>query len=130
VYEKTTANVLIRVEPSYLDDQSSPADNVYVWAYRIVIENKGQETVCLRSRYWRITDARGGVQEVAGEGVVGEQPVLAPGEKFMYTSGAPLKTPSGFMTGNYIMEGKDGRRFTVDIPVFSLDSPYQTRAIH
>jgi ApaG protein len=125
MYEKTTDNVRVSVEPAYLDDQSSPEDRRYVWAYRVRIENCGRESVRLRSRYWRITDANGFMQEVSGEGVVGDQPILKPGENYEYTSGAPLTTPSGFMVGNYTMEGENGRYFTVDIPAFSLDSPHQ-----
>jgi ApaG protein len=125
MYEKITGNIAILVEPSFLDEQSSPEDNRYVWAYKVRIENRGRETVRLRSRYWRITDAHGQVQEVAGEGVVGAQPTLAPGENFEYTSGAPLPTPSGFMVGKYTMEDSGGRPFTVEIPAFSLDSPHQ-----
>src|SRR5690606_33720899 len=103
----------------------------YVWAYRVVIENQGPDAIRLRSRYWRITDANGTTQEVSGEGVVGEQPVLKSGEIYEYTSGAPLATPSGFMSGAYTMEGlSSGKRFTVDVPAFSLDSPYQPKAIH
>jgi ApaG protein len=89
------------------------------------IENNGKETVQLRSRYWRITDNRGQVQEVRGPGVVGEQPVLRPGESFEYTSGTPLATPSGIMVGAYHMETKGGESFAVRIPAFSLDSPHQ-----
>lgn len=130
MYEKTTADIWIGVEPSFLDDQSSPEDGRYVWAYKVKIENRGQDTVRLRARYWRITDANGQVQEVSGEGVVGAQPTLRPGENFEYTSGAPLPTPSGFMVGNYTMEDSGGRPFTVDIPAFSLDSPHYRAALN
>lgn len=95
-----------------------------MWAYQVKIENLGQSTVQLRNRYWHITDAGGRVQEVRGAGVVGEQPVLRPGEKFEYTSGTPLPTPSGIMTGTYQMESDSGERFDVRVPAFSLDSPY------
>ena len=125
MYEKITGSIAITVEPAYLDDQSSPEDGRFVWAYKVKIENRGPEPVRLRSRYWRITDANGHIQEVSGEGVVGEQPLLAPGGNFEYTSGAPLQTPSGFMVGNYTMEDSGGRPFKVDIPAFSLDSPHQ-----
>jgi ApaG protein len=130
MYEKTTDNIRISVEPSFLDDQSSPEDSRYVWAYKVRIENKGQETVRLRSRYWRITDSNGHVQEVSGEGVVGAQPTLKPGDNFEYTSGAPLATPSGFMVGNYTMEAVDGRAFKVEIPAFSLDSPHHRAVLN
>lgn len=130
LYEKTTGNILIRVEPSYLSDQSAPEESRYIWAYRILIKNKGQDAVQLHSRYWRITDANGHTQEIQGEGVVGQQPVLQPGETYEYTSGAPLPTPSGFMTGTYTMKKIDGPDFTVDIPAFSLDSPYYPRILN
>ena len=120
----------VDVEPTYLEDQSDPAENYYVWAYRVQITNKSDQIVQLRSRYWHITDSNGQVQEVRGFGVVGEQPVLRPGESFEYTSGTPLSTPSGIMMGNYQMETLDGDSFDVDIPAFSLDSPYETRQIH
>ena len=124
MYDATTHQIRVSVEPIYLDDQSAPDENYYVWAYRISIENQGNQTVQLRDRYWRITDAQGRVQEVRGPGVVGEQPVLQPGEVFEYTSGAPLSTPSGFMVGSYRMEGPGGSSFDVAIPAFSLDSPF------
>jgi ApaG protein len=125
MYSQTTRSIKVTVKPFYLEDQSSPADNHYVWAYHVRIENCGRETVQLRRRHWRITDNRGQVQEVRGPGVVGEQPVLAPGESFEYTSGTPLATPSGIMVGTYDMETRDGETFAVDIPAFSLDSPHQ-----
>jgi ApaG protein len=130
MYESTTANIKIIVKPQYLEGQSRPEESHFVWAYTIRIENHGSETVTLKTRYWKITDARGRVQEVRGAGVVGEQPTLAPGQSFEYTSGAPLPTPSGFMTGAYQMQGEDGRMFNVDIPTFSLDSPHLPRQMH
>jgi ApaG protein len=97
-----------------------------VWAYHVRIENNGGRTVQLRNRHWRITDSQGRTQEVRGAGVVGEQPVLRPGDSFEYTSGTPLPTPSGIMTGSYQMEASDtGEQFDVKIPSFSLDSPHQ-----
>ena len=89
------------------------------------IENRGGETVQLRNRHWKITDSRGQMQEVRGPGVVGEQPVLRPGEAFEYTSGTPLPTPSGIMVGTYEMQTRGGESFSVQIPAFSLDSPHQ-----
>ncbi|HUZ71390.1 MAG TPA: Co2+/Mg2+ efflux protein ApaG [Stellaceae bacterium] len=126
MYSETTQSITVTVEPNFLEDRSSPGENHYVWAYHVRIENKGPETVQLRRRYWRITDALGRVQEVRGPGVVGEQPVLHPGDAFEYTSGAPLSTPSGIMSGSYDMETRDGRSFAVAIPAFSLDSPHQS----
>jgi ApaG protein len=125
MYSETTRSIKVTVKPIYLEDQSSPGDNHYVWAYQVRIENNGGETVQLLRRYWRITDALGRVQEVRGPGVVGEQPVLEPGESFEYTSGTPLATPSGIMVGRYEMETRGGESFEVAIPAFSLDSPHQ-----
>ena len=129
-YERVTRNIRVAVEPSFLDDQSEPTEGRYLWAYRITIENKGGETVQLLSRHWRITDSRGRVREVRGAGVVGEQPVLKPGGAFEYTSGAPLETPSGFMTGTYQMRAVSGENFEIDIPLFALESPYEQRRMH
>jgi ApaG protein len=125
MYSQTTRSITVTVKPFYLEDQSSPADSHYVWAYHVRIENGSGETVQLRNRYWRITDSLGRIQEVRGAGVVGEQPVLKPGDAFEYTSGTPLPTPSGFMVGTYQMETEGGERFDVAVPAFSLDSPHQ-----
>jgi ApaG protein len=124
-YAATTRAIKVIVKPFYLEDQSSPSDDHYVWAYHVRIENHGSETVQLRRRHWRITDAMGRMQEVRGAGVVGEQPILQPGEAYEYTSGTPLPTPSGIMVGSYEMETKAGESFDVAIPAFSLDSPHQ-----
>ena len=126
MYEQTTQSIRIAVTPIFLEEQSSPQEDRYVWAYRIRIENLGAQTVQLLNRHWKITDAQGHMQEVHGAGVVGEQPVLRPGESYEYTSGAPLPTPSGMMVGSYEMVGEQGERFTVAIPAFSLDSPHET----
>lgn len=125
MYKETTRAITVTVRPTYLDDQSSPDESHYVWKYQVRIENGGGETVQLRTRYWRITDSWGRVQEVRGAGVVGEQPILHPGEAYEYTSGTPLQTPSGIMNGTYQMESSGGEKFDVTIPAFSLDSPYQ-----
>jgi len=125
MYSETTRSIKVTVKPFYLEDQSSPADNHYVWAYQVRIENQGEETVQLRRRHWRITDGLGRMQEVRGPGVVGEQPVLKPGDSFEYTSGTPLTTPSGIMIGSYQMETRQGESFEVAVPAFSLDSPHQ-----
>jgi ApaG protein len=130
MYNETTRSIRVTVEPTYLDDQSSPSDNHYVWAYQIRIENKSTDTVQLLHRYWRITDAQGRVQEVRGDGVVGEQPTLRPGESYEYASGTPLPTPSGIMVGSYEMETEQGARFDVAVPAFSLDSPYEDTRRH
>ena len=120
-----TRGIAVSVEPTYLETRSSPWSSEYFWAYRVIIENQGQETVHLLSRHWMITNARGELTEVKGPGVVGEQPVLKPGDRFEYTSGAPLNTPSGMMGGAYQMESASGERFDIEIPTFSLDRPNQ-----
>jgi len=123
MYSETTRSIKVSVRPFYLDQHSSPAENHYVWAYHVMIENLGRETVQLINRHWRITDELGRPQEVRGPGVVGEQPVLNPGQSFEYTSSCPLTTPSGFMVGDYEMETASGERFLIRIPAFSLDAP-------
>jgi ApaG protein len=121
MYSETTRGIKVTVEPVYLDEQSSPNDGQFVWAYHVRIENGSPATVQLRARHWRITDAQGRRKDVKGEGVVGEQPVLRPGEAFEYSSGTPLPTPSGFMVGTYQMETEAGETFDIAIPAFSLD---------
>lgn len=130
MYDSITRGIRVSVEPRYLDGQSRPDEDYFVWAYTIVIENTGSETVTLKTRYWKITDSLGRVQEVRGAGVVGEQPTLGPGERFEYTSGAPLATSSGFMVGAYQMETDQGEPFNVNIPAFSLDLPDATSSLH
>ena len=125
MYSETTRSIKVTVKPVYLEDRSSPVEDHYVWAYHVRIENQGEETVQLRNRHWKITDSQGRMQEVRGPGVIGEQPVLAPGERFEYTSGTPLPTPSGIMVGSYQMETRAGESFWVQVPAFSLDSPHQ-----
>ena len=130
-YALTTRGVTVTVRSFFLEDQSSPDDNRFVWAYRVRIENRGTDTVRLLRRTWQITDARGRTQHVHGPGVVGEQPLLGPGQAFEYTSGTPLDTPSGFMAGAYHMTvPESGEDFDVGIPAFSLDSPHQSGRIH
>ena len=113
------------VLPTYLEARSSPDNSQYFWAYRVIIENHGKETVQLLNRHWMISNARGELTEVKGAGVVGEQPILKPGESYEYTSGAPLNTTSGMMGGAYQMESESGERFDIEIPTFSLDRPNQ-----
>lgn len=129
-YEETTRDITIGVEPNFLEDQSDPDESQYLWSYRVTIENKSELSVQLLSRYWRITDGRGRVREIRGDGVIGEQPVIAPGRAYEYTSGAPLETPSGFMTGTYHMRASSGESFEVGIPMFALESPYAARRMH
>jgi len=123
MYNEVTRAISVSVDPFYVEEQSEPTENRWVFGYRVVIENKGPEAVQLISRHWRIMDGLGRLVEVKGDGVVGEQPMLEPGERFEYTSGTPLPTPSGIMTGTYQMLGADGRWFDVEIPAFSLDAP-------
>ena len=130
MYEQETDGIKVSVQPIFLEDQSKPSEDHYVWAYQVTIENFSSKTVQLLNRHWRITDAMGRTEEVSGPGVVGEQPVLKPGESFEYTSGTPLSTPSGIMNGTYQMEGEDGSAFDVMIPAFSLDSPHQPVQLH
>jgi ApaG protein len=130
MYSETTRSIRITVRPFYLDQHSSPNEGHYVWAYHVRIENEGGETVQLRNRHWQITDERGRLQEVRGPGVVGEQPVLQPGQSFEYTSSCPLSTPSGMMVGDYEMETSAGENFLARVPAFSLDSPEQKRRLN
>lgn len=130
MYERITRGIRIIVRPQFLDSQSRPAEGHFVWAYTITMENHGREPVQLLTRYWKITDSLGRVQEVRGAGVVGEQPTLKPGESFQYTSGCPLLTPSGFMVGSYQMKTAEGQLFNVEIPAFSLDSPHEKHSIN
>ncbi len=130
MYAETTRSVSITVETEYLPDHSQPDQRKYFWAYHITIENQGTETVQLINRYWRIVDGAGHIEEVQGAGVVGEQPTLEPGERFQYTSGAPLAVPGGIMSGHYEMTTGAGERFNAIVPAFSLDLPQQTTRIH
>ena len=130
MYSAVTREIRVDVKPIYLEEQSEPADGQFVWAYRVQIGNEGTETVQLLSRYWHITDGLGRIQEVRGAGVVGEQPILNPGETYEYTSGTPLPTPSGIMRGTYEMKTPAGDRFDIEIPAFSLDSPYQPQKLN
>src|ERR1700728_5472511 len=130
MYSAITRQIEVTVEPNFMPERSSAEKRQYFWSYTIVIINSGPETVQLRTRHWIITDAGGRKQEIRGEGVIGEQPVLAPGESFEYTSGVPLPTASGFMTGRYQMVTADGERFEIDVPTFSLDSPDSKRVLN
>jgi ApaG protein len=130
MYSEITRSIKVTVQPFYLEQHSDPVNSHYVWAYQVRIENEGGETVQLRNRHWRITDALGRLQEVRGPGVVGEEPVLQPGQSFEYTSSCPLTTSSGFMVGDYEMETPAGERFLIRVPAFSLDSPQDTRRLN
>jgi ApaG protein len=130
MYEQETSGVVVRVEPEFVAEQSVPHEGRYVWAYTIQIENRTAAPVQLISRYWRITDENGHTQEVRGSGVVGEQPVIGPGESFAYTSSCPLAAPSGVMMGAYSMKSAEGDSFDIVVPTFSLDSPYNARRLN
>jgi ApaG protein len=130
MYRAKSHDIEVTVEPEFMSDRSAPEDGYFFWSYTITIANQGADTVQLKTRHWIITDANGRVQEVRGDGVVGEQPELAPGESFEYTSGVPLTTPSGFMTGSYGMVREDGGAFDINIPTFSLDRPGAKRSLN
>ena len=130
MYRAVTRQIEVTVEPNFMPDRSSAEKSRYFWSYTIVITNNGNETVQLQTRHWIIIDASGLRQDVKGEGVVGEQPVLGPGERFEYTSGVPLSTASGFMTGRYQMVSETGEHFEIDVPTFSLDSPDSKRVLN
>jgi ApaG protein len=130
MYRAVTRDIEVTVEPNFLPEKSSAEDGQFFWSYTVVITNSGEETVQLKTRQWIITDATGRQQRVRGDGVVGEQPVLAPGERFEYTSGVPLATASGFMAGSYEMENEAGERFEIEVPAFSLDSPGGKRVLN
>lgn len=119
----------VEVQPRYLPEQSEPQEDLYTFAYTITITNTGQAASQLISRHWLITDAGGGIEEVKGLGVVGQQPLLKPGESFQYTSGCRLPTPNGTMEGSYFFVAEDGERFEVEIPAFQL-SDGGTRVLH
>jgi ApaG protein len=130
MYEQTTRNITVFVEPQFLENQSKPDEGKFVWSYTIVVRNAGPETVKLLTRHWIITDGIGRKQEVRGDGVIGEQPVLQPNTQFQYTSGCPLNTPSGVMEGSYGMINGNGEHFEIAIPAFSLDSPHDKHSVN
>jgi ApaG protein len=117
----------VRVEPQFLPGETRPEEGRYVWAYTNEIENCRVDPVQLISRFWRITDENGLTQEVRGDGVIGQQPVIAPGQSFRYTSAAPLAAPSGVMVGAYSMQRGDGEAFDIQVPLFALDSPHNSK---
>jgi ApaG protein len=130
MYRAVTRQIEVTVEPNFMPDRSDADEGQFFWSYTIVITNEGAETVQLRTRRWVIVDASGRSQEVRGEGVVGKQPTLKPGDRFEYTSGVPLPTPSGFMSGSYQMATPSGEVFEIDVPTFSLDSPDTKRVLN
>ena len=116
-------NIKVGVETRYIEEQSNPEQNYFVFAYTITIQNQGRQTAQLLTRHWIITDSNHKVQEVRGDGVVGEQPILEPGEQFVYTSGTMLETSVGTMKGSYQMESGDGSKFDATIEEFVLSTP-------
>ena len=124
MFNAVTDGISVTVMPVYIDERSDPDNSQYFWAYRVIIENNSSQTVQLLDRYWKITDGNGRTEEVRGEGVVGLQPVIPPGQNFSYTSGCPLRSPSGIMEGTYTMKSQnDYSSFEVTIPAFPLDLP-------
>lgn len=122
--DKLVNQINIEVETHYIEAQSLPEEGRYVFAYTITIRNNGEQPAKLLTRHWLITDGDGNTQEVRGEGVVGEQPHIGPGDYFRYTSGTVLETPVGTMEGSYHMQADDGSEFDATIPVFSLSEPH------
>jgi ApaG protein len=125
-YEAITDGVRIRVRPRFLHDESEPGRGHFMWQYTVEVENGSTQAWTIARRHWRIVDSAGRVQAVDGDGVIGQTPTLGPGERFSYTSGAPLATPSGLMSGTYDLVGENGEEMVAIIPAFSLDSPYDT----
>lgn len=130
MYTTVTSDIRISVSTQYLPDQSEPARHRWFWAYTVLIENQSDELVQLRRRFWRITNALGDVESVEGPGVVGEEPTIAAGNSYQYTSGCPLDTTSGTMEGYYEMQRMDGSTFRANIPAFSLDMPGSPRTLN
>jgi ApaG protein len=130
MYHSITNNIKVSVIPQFLPEHSDAEQHHYVWAYHITLQNLSDDTVQLKRRYWHIQDANGKVQEVRGEGVIGEQPILSPHEQFSYASGCPLKTPSGIMKGHFEMVDSGGVAFNITIPTFSLDSVFIKRVLN
>lgn len=125
LYEQRTDNIIVRVEPEYLAEQSNPSDSRFIWAYTVEIDNQSEHDLTVMGRFWQIADSRGQVQEVRGSGVVGETPIVKSGEVFRYTSGAPLTAPSGMMRGSYTVKDNQGESFDIAVPTFLLDSPHE-----
>jgi ApaG protein len=129
-YKKTTNYISVSVSPEYLHQQSEPSDNHFTWAYHVHIENSGNNIIQVLARHWKITDIKGKSYEIVGDGLIGKQPILEPGEVFQYSSGTPLSTSSGFMSGSFLLITEGGKLFNADVPSFSLDSPLPNRPLH
>ena len=130
MYSRVTRDIEITVLPEFVPERSDEERGQFFWAYTVEIANQGQSVVQVTHRHWKITDANGRLEEVKGKGIVGEQPVLKPGESFRYTSGCPLPTPSGFMVGSYRVVEESGTVFDAEIPMFSLDHPSSKRVLN
>ncbi|MEO0542963.1 MAG: Co2+/Mg2+ efflux protein ApaG [Pseudomonadota bacterium] len=130
MYRERTHGIEVTVRPEFIDEESDPSAARWFWAYTVIVANHSDRTVQLMSRYWQITNALGQIEEVRGAGVIGEQPIMEPGDSFQYTSGCPLNTPSGTMVGHYVMQDEDGSRLEVHIPGFSLDLPDMARTLN
>jgi ApaG protein len=126
-FAETTRGITVRVSVSFLPEQSEPAKGRWFWAYHIRVENEGQMAAQLMTRRWEVTDGRGAKSLVEGDGVVGDRPVIMPGQSYDYVSGCPLTTPSGHMVGSYGMVAEDGSSFDVAIPKFLLTAPVTAR---
>ena len=123
MFKETTYGVTVTVMPVYIDERSNPQNSEYFWAYRVAIENNSVRTLQLMTRYWYITDSNGRIDEVRGDGVIGEQPFIENGQEYSYPSGCPLTAPSGIMVGHYTMQNDQGSQLEIAIPAFSLDLP-------
>lgn len=130
MYSCVTRDIEITVLPEFVPERSDADQGHYFWAYTVEIANQSETTVQVTARHWKITDANGRLEEVKAAGIVGEQPVLKPGETFRYTSGCPLTTSSGIMTGSYQVIDEGGNSFEIEIPTFSLDSPFTKRVLN
>lgn len=130
MYTSVTRDIEITVLPEFVPERSDAEQGHWFWAYTVEIANQGETEIQVTHRHWRITDANGHMEEVRGPGVVGEQPVLKPGEIFRYTSGCPLTTSSGFMVGTYLCVAAGGEEFEAEIPMFSLDPPTDARVLN
>jgi len=129
-FEKTTNDIRVVVTPVFMDEESKPEEHFYLWAYQVRIENRSPTSIKILDRQWRVIDAQGAMQTISGAGVFKDQPSLKPGDAFEYTNTIPLGTTSGFMTGKYALEEAQGTFIDIDIPTFSLDSPYESHLIN
>ncbi|MEP3655305.1 MAG: Co2+/Mg2+ efflux protein ApaG [Litorimonas sp.] len=129
-YEQRTEDVIVRVAPEFLAEQSNPSDSRFIWAYTVEIDNQSDKDLTVTDRFWQIADSSGQVQEVRAAGVVGETPMVKSGETFRYTSGAPLTAPSGMMRGAYTMRTESGESFDIIVPTFLLDSPHEGHCLN